>query len=228
VSPGVVREDGISLAPNVPGWEDVPLASTLADVLGIESVAVGNDVKSAALAESRWGALRGADPGMLLSLGTGVAAGVVVGGRVLDGANGAAGEIGYSLVDPDGDGGAANGRAPLEEVAGGRAIGEQASRVLGSTLTAAEAFASTDGRARAVVEGALRQLAVSVANAAIVIDPARIAVAGGMMTSSAIVLASLEQRLRLAVPFPPEIVPARFVQDGPLRGAIALAAEVLV
>jgi glucokinase len=227
VSPGVVRPDGISLAPNVPGWEDVPLARTIADGLGIERIAVGNDVKSAALAESRWGALRGADPAMLLSVGTGVAAGIVVGGRVLDGANGAAGEIGYSLVDPQADAGAANGRAPLEEVAGGRAIGERASRATGSTLTAAQAFASADVRARSIVTGALAQLAVGVANAAIVLDPARIAVAGGLMTSAAVVLSSLEERLRLAVPFPPELVPARFVQDGPLRGAVALAAEAV-
>ena len=225
VSPGVVGDERIALAPNVPGWEDLSLAATLRAGLGIERVAVGNDVKAAALAESRWGALRGADPGVLLSLGTGVAVGIVVAGRVLAGANGAAGEIGYSLLGTDGDAGAANGRAPLEEVAGGRAIGERGSRLIGATLTAAEVFALPDERARALVADALAQLAVSVANVAVVLDPRRIAVAGGLMTSGEAILGALGERLRMAVPFPPELVPARFVHDGSLRGAIALAAE---
>jgi predicted NBD/HSP70 family sugar kinase len=57
----------------------------------LERVAVGNDVKAAGLAEFRWGALAGADPALFGSLGTGVAAAVLVGGRVLVGAHGAAG-----------------------------------------------------------------------------------------------------------------------------------------
>src|SRR3954447_11109695 len=158
VSPGVVRPDGISLAPNVPGWEDIPLARTLTDALGAERVAVGNDVKAAALAECRWGALRGADPAVLLSLGTGVAAGIVVGGHVLNGANGAAGEIGYSLLGTADDGSVANGRAPLEEVAGGRAIGERGSRLLGARVSAAEVFSNGDERAQSLVADALAHL----------------------------------------------------------------------
>jgi glucokinase len=225
VSPGVIRPDSVQFAPNVPGWEDLALPTLIGEELGVESVAFGNDVKAAALAESCWGSLRGADPAVLLSLGTGVAAGIVVDGSVLDGANGAAGEIGYSLLSTRDEGGAANGRAPLEEVAGGRAIGERGSRVLGGTLTAAEVFAHPDERARAIVEGALAQLAVSVANVAIVIDPARIAVGGGLMTSGDRVLAALDARLRRAVPFPPELVRAHFLHDGALRGAIALAVE---
>ena len=54
-------------------------------------------MKAAAVAELRWGSLRGADPAILLILGTGIAAAIVVGGEVIQGANGAAGEIGYSL-----------------------------------------------------------------------------------------------------------------------------------
>ena len=60
-------------------------------------VTMATDVKAAALAEARWGALAGVDPGVYLNLGTGLAAAIVAGGRVLAGANGAAGEIGYNL-----------------------------------------------------------------------------------------------------------------------------------
>ena len=82
------------------------------------------------MAELRWGSLRGADPAILLILGTGIAAAIVAGGEVIQGANGAAGEIGYSLRGMCETTGAAEGHAPLEEFAGGRAIGERASELL--------------------------------------------------------------------------------------------------
>jgi predicted NBD/HSP70 family sugar kinase len=221
VGPGIVYEDRVALAPNVPGWQELALPRLLRERLGTACVAVGTDVKAAAVAEVRWGSLRGADPAILLILGTGLAAAVVVGGQVLNGANGAAGEIGYSLVGA----GAANGRAPLEEIAGGRAIGERASRLLGAPMTAADAFAHPDPRARELIEETLDELAVQVANLAILIDPARIAVGGGLMSRPDAILEALERRLRTAAPFAPELVPARFIHDAPLRGAIALALD---
>ena len=68
-------------------------------------------------------------------------------------------------------------------------------------------------------------VAVQVANMAILIDPARIAVGGGLMSRPDVVLQAIERRLRLGAPFAPELVPAQFIHDGPLRGAIALALD---
>jgi glucokinase len=225
VSPGIVYPDRVLLAPNVPGWGDLALRDRLRDGLGVARVEVGTDAKAAALAESRWGSLRGADPALFLSLGTGVAAAMVVGGRVVSGANGASGEIAYSLLGHTDSRGAADGRAPLEELVSGRAIGERGSRLLGGTLTAADVFASDDPRARLLIAEALAELAVHVANIAILIDPARIAVGGGLMSHGDLVLAALGQRLSFAAPFPPELVPAHFVHDGSLRGALVLALD---
>jgi glucokinase len=226
-SPGIVLEDRILLAPNVPGWTELPLAARLREGLGLETVVTETDVKAAALAEVRWGALRGADPAVFLSLGTGLAAGIVIGGRVLHGANGAAGEIGYALRGVHDDAGAAAGRAPLEEYAGGRAIGERGSALLGEPLSAADvlARAGSDLEARMLVDETLAELAVHVANLAVLIDPGRIAVGGGLMNSSELMLAALRRRVRQAVPFPPEVVAARFVHDAALRGAVALAID---
>jgi glucokinase len=224
VSPGIVRADGVLLAPNVPGWGELALPARLGEALSVELTTVGNDVKAAALAEARWGSLSGADPGLLLNLGTGVAIGVVAGGEVLVGAHGAAGEIGYSLIGVDGAG-AGDGRAPLEELAGGRAIGERAGRVAATSLSAAEAFRHHDLAVRALVDEAIDVLALTLANVAIAIDPARIAVGGGLMRSADVVLPALASRLEGAVPFPPELVAARFIEDGALRGAIALAVD---
>jgi glucokinase len=213
-SPGIVLDDRILLAPNVPGWTELALAQRLRDGLGTDRVACATDVKAATLAELRWGALRGADPGVFLNVGTGLAAGIAVGGRVLDGANGAAGEIGYALRGAAGDG-------ALEEAVGGRAIGER-----GGAASAAAVFAAADAGdldAERLIGEALDELAVHVANLAVLIDPQRIAVGGGMMHASERVLDALRRRVASAAPFPPEVVGAHFVHDAALHGAIALA-----
>lgn len=223
VSPGVILPDRILFAPNVPGWEQLALPGIVRDRLEMSQVAVGTDVKAAAAAEVRWGSLQDADPGIFLSLGTGIALAFVIGGKVVMGAHGTAGEIGYNLRSVADAEGVADGHAPLEEVVGGRAIGERGSKLLGGNLSAAEIFASSDVRARAFIDETLAELAVHVANIAILLDPVRIAIGGGLMSSGERILEALTPRLRFAVPFPPEVVPAHFVHDGALRGAVVLA-----
>ena len=222
-TPGVVHDDGVLLSPNIPGWEQVSLRETMRASLHVPTVVAANDVKAAAMAEVLWGALKGANPAVFLSLGTGIAAAIVFGGRVITGAHGASGEIGYNLRSVLDTSGPAHGRAPLEEAIGGRFIGERASLLLGEPLSTAELFAHPDIRARFLVDETLAELATHVANLAILIDPARIAVGGGLMSSGDVILHALTFRLEYAVPFPPEIVPARFLQDASLYGAIALA-----
>jgi glucokinase len=227
VSPGILREDRIDLAPTLPGWDRLRLVDLLRQGLGLERVAAGNDVKAAGEAEVRWGSLRGADPALYISVGTGLAAALIVGGRVVGGAHGAAGEVGYSLRGVGEETGVREGRAPLEEFASGGGIGRRASRLLGGAVSAAEVFrrAAAEGDARRLVDETLAELATHVANWAVLVDPARIAVGGGLMGSAEVILAALRHRVGLAVPFPPELVPARFVHDGALRGAIAMALE---
>jgi glucokinase len=225
VAPGVVREDGIQLVPNLPGWEDLALARRLAELMDVEEVPVWNDVRAGALAELRHGSLRGAEPGIYLSLGTGIAAAVTVGDTVVEGAHQAAGEVAYLLVGQGPVPAAADGVAPLEEVVGGRALGLRASAQLGRSLDAEELFARTDPEAQQLVHHALGVLADAVANMAVLLDPARVVVGGGMMASADLVLRVLSMRVAQAVPFPPEIVPARFTRDASLHGAIALAID---
>ena len=222
-TPGIVHDHGVLLSPNIPGWEQVSLREMLCANLHIATVVAANDVKAAAMAEVLWGALKGADPAVYLSLGTGIAAAIVVGGRVIAGAHGASGEIGYNLRSVLDTSGAAQGRAPLEEAIGGRFIGERGSILLGESLSAADVFDHSDIRARFLVDETLAELATHVANLAILIDPARIAVGGGLMSSGDVILSALAFRLGYAVPFPPEVVPARFLNDASLHGAIALA-----
>ena len=229
VAPGIVHSDSILLTPNLPGWENLALASELQHLLDLDHApAVGNDVRAGALAELRFGALRGVDPGLYISLGTGIAAAVTVGGRVLAGANQAAGEIAY--MDP----GLAvprhgSGLAPLEEFVGGKGIGERASARLGEDVTAAEIFAraasGADETARSIVRESLDVLVRSIANIAVLIDPELVVLGGGMMASSDAILPALREHLAASVPFPPRVVPAHFTRDASLHGAVALALD---
>ncbi|WP_322937938.1 ROK family transcriptional regulator [Nocardioides bizhenqiangii] len=111
-SPGVVSPEGVVVdAPNL-GWRDVKLAETLGSALG-QPVYVANDANVAVLGEFTFGG--GAEGGlMLIRLSTGVGAGLVLGGNLLHGHGGAAGEIGHVQVDPDGEACACGRRGCLE------------------------------------------------------------------------------------------------------------------
>ena len=98
-SPGIVDARGVVLqAPNL-GWVDVPLQDMLAHHSGL-AVLVANDANAAALAERTFGT--GEDDMMLIRIGRGVGAGLVVGGALVQGANSAGGEIGHVVVGTDG------------------------------------------------------------------------------------------------------------------------------
>ena len=126
-SPGVIREDGIDLAPNVPGWEHLRLAEAVREHLGVSRVRVANDLNAAALAELHRGALRDADPGLVIGLGTGVATAVTVNGAVVPGYRGAAGEIAYAVTGPNWP---ASPEPLLETDFSGRALDELARHVV--------------------------------------------------------------------------------------------------
>lgn len=117
---GIPHEDGVALSPAVEGWDRVPLRRRLMEAFGAP-VAVVTDVKAAAAAEARHGALAGADPAIYVNLGTGLGVGIVANGTVLQGAHGAAGEIGYNLLRAGGTVTISNGDAPGRAEPGTRA-----------------------------------------------------------------------------------------------------------
>ncbi|TQS41190.1 ROK family protein [Cryptosporangium phraense] len=223
---GVLTDGLVRLAPNVPGWDGLALPALLRDEFGDVPVAIANDVNAGAAAELRWGALRGVDVGLYVNVGTGLAVGLVVGGRVVAGAHGAAGEVGY-LRGSDADGYFADGQAPLEDVVSGAALSRRGSALLGRPVTAAELF-GLRGRpeVRALLDETIGTLARTIANLCVTIDPARVVLGGGLMGAAEHVVPRVEAELRRAVPFPPELALARFVDDAPLVGALALALEL--
>lgn len=87
--------------PNLPGWDDVPLKDLLEDQLG-KPCYVEHDAKAGALAEWMFGAGRGTQDMVFLTLGTGLGAGVICGGRLVRGAANCAGEVGHWRIHEDG------------------------------------------------------------------------------------------------------------------------------
>ncbi|MEU6324596.1 ROK family protein [Streptomyces sp. NPDC047009] len=226
-SPGIVLDDRILLAPNNPGWEQLALAATLGAAFSIDTVAVETDVKAAALAEARWGALAKSACGIFLNLGTGLSAATVVGGRVLRGAHQAAGEIGSQLLSTADIRGAGDGRAPLEEHISGRALADRGSALLGRAVTTAEVFALAEHNSAVaeLVDDALDTLGVHLANLAIALDPDTIVAGGGLTRAADRILPRLRRILDRAVPFPPSLMPAAFTETAPLTGAVILALD---
>jgi glucokinase len=200
------------------------------------------DAKAAARAEVRWGVLAGCDPAVYLNLGTGLAVAIVVGGQVVDGVNGAAGEIGYNLRAMADVGLPLDQRAQLEHMVSGQALAERAAdqggglgeggtgrRAGGGSqlLTAADVFAASaaDSGLDGLIADFTRELAFHLVNLAILVNPARIAVGGGIVRSWARIRTPLQHALRTGTPFPPELVVAHFPYDAPLLGAVAMAVD---
>ena len=105
--PGHVKaKEGLVMwAPNFKDqWKQVPIAHSVETLLGLP-VRIGNDANLAALGEFRFGAGRSVRHLIMITLGTGVGAGIIVDGKLLDGADGGAGEVGHMIINPGGRGG---------------------------------------------------------------------------------------------------------------------------
>ena len=97
--PGPVKEDGTVLKCANLGWGVFNVADTVRELTGIETVKVGNDANVAALGEMWQGGGKGYNNLVMVTLGTGVGGGVILGGKILTGSNGAGGEIGHIRVN---------------------------------------------------------------------------------------------------------------------------------
>lgn len=97
--PGPVKEDGTVLKCANLGWGVFNVADTVRELTGIENVKVGNDANVAALGEMWQGGGKGYNNLVMVTLGTGVGGGVILGGKILTGSKGAGGEIGHIRVN---------------------------------------------------------------------------------------------------------------------------------
>src|SRR5690606_4397722 len=193
------------VGPNLPGIVDVPLADVLADRLQVP-VAVDNDATAATWGEHRAGAGVGIDEMVLVTLGTGIGAGIVSGGHLVTGANGFAGEVGHMVIDPDGPPCPCGQRGCWERFASGTALGvlgrraaadgrlESVRRAVGGDGGAIEGVHVTTAAvrgepdARAVMEELAGWVALGLVNLTNLLDPERIVIGGGLIRAGDVLL----------------------------------------
>ncbi len=99
-APGTVKDGVVVSAVNL-GWTNAPFAEILSRKTGVATY-LSNDANSAAYAEALWGAGEGASSLIAFTLGTGVGGGIVFDGRIWEGNNGFAGELGHMIIEPNG------------------------------------------------------------------------------------------------------------------------------
>lgn len=228
------------------GWKNVPLRDRLVAGLSGLPVAVNNDANLAALGEAWVGGGRGAQDLLVITVGTGVGGGVVIGGRVHHGADGLAGEIGHVTVRPEGGHRCNCGKTGcLETEASATAIIREATAAAQSGRSArlAEALAQNgaltardvveaaqagDGVAQAILAHAGQTLGLALANAANLLNPERIVVGGGVSHAGELLFAPLREAYRTyALPTVAKrpVVPAELGNDAGLIGAARLAMQ---
>jgi glucokinase len=141
---GLVRR-----SPNLPGWQNFDLRAALQPSLSVPFT-IENDANAAAVGEAWLGAGRGLQHFLMLTLGTGVGGGVIIAGKILHGAQGYAGEIGHTVVDPNGPLCGCGSHGCLEQFASGTAVARMAEPFYGKTTAKAVADAAHRGETRAL------------------------------------------------------------------------------
>ena len=234
--PGEVDPDtGIFLSsPILPTWRDVPAARLLQERLHVP-VRIENDANTALLGEMSAGAGRDADPLLLLTLGTGIGGAIAIGGRLVRGFAGSAGEVGHLVVAPEGSLCGCGNRGCLGMMASATALcalyreraGVPDDLPVDGLLVAAR-FREGHPAAVHAVHRVAQALARGIASAAVVFAPQRVILAGGIVTGLGDPILSLVRANLAAHPYPAvlarmEILPAAL---GPKAGALGAATLV--
>ena len=231
----MIWPDGIVSPLNIPGWRDFPLRDRLRERFPGLPVRLHNDATCLAAAEHWRGSGRGTDDLLGMVVSTGVGGGLVLGGRLVDGAAGNAGHIGHVVVDPDGPRCACGGYGCLEAIASGPRVvawaRERGWRAGDPDAGAGGRELTEDARNGAwVAVAALRRagaaLGVAIASSASLLDLQVVAVGGGLSQAGQLLfgpmLEQVERHARLPFLRELRVVPAQLGQTAGLVGAAAL------
>lgn len=234
-------------APNLPGWEGLPIRGLLESTLGCP-VALGNDANLAALGEWRHGAGRGTEHMIYLTISTGIGGGIISGGRLLQGAHGLAAELGHMTVLPGGPMCGCGQPGHLEPVASGTAIARRAKERLrageasgplgvaleGGFLTAkavGEAAHQGDPLALSLIREAGGTIGAQLAQLAHAFNPEIFVIGGGVSRIGDIFFEAVREALQVNIMHRSyleslQVVPAQLGDESGLVGAMVLASEL--
>jgi len=226
--------------PNIPEWVDFPLGPKLAERFGVP-VYLDNDANMAGLAEWQYGAGKGHNDLVYLTISTGIGGGVISNGRLLQGFRGMGAELGHMIIDPNGplcgcgqyghaesfSSGPAIARYVCEQIQAGQTSLLQ-SQTQPSAAQVADAAFQGDALAISAFERAGYYLGIAVANYLAIFDPSILIFGGGVSQSGELLFKPFRESLEKHV-FHPHylddliITKAALGDDAGLLGALALA-----
>ncbi|MCA0971518.1 ROK family protein [Halobacillus litoralis] len=183
--------------PNLPGWDEVPIVDQIAKHFKVETK-LNNDANAAALAEAKFGSGKGYDSVFYITVSTGVGGGLVIDGKVFNGAQGYAGEIGNMILNPHGYQYSNLNKGALESYSSGTAMAERFHEHFGQYGGAEDVFSLVsqgDEKAQRIVDEAVDYLAMGIANVTHVINPAVFVLGGGVMNAGDLIWVPLQDRL---------------------------------
>ncbi len=238
------HEKGVAVsAVNLP-IEDLPIRDLVVERTGLPTF-VDNDANVAALAEHLFGAARGSKNAVMLTIGTGIGGGLILGGEIYRGSTGAGAELGHVAIEMDGPlcQGSCPSRGCVETFASGTALGREGRAAAESAPDSAigELLAEgkeVDGKAVTVAaqEGDKtsigvfdlvgRRLGVALASFANIFEPEVIVIGGGVIAAGDLLLEPARAELRARALRPMNatpVVPAELGEDAGMIGAAAMA-----
>jgi predicted NBD/HSP70 family sugar kinase len=235
-SPGVYddRQDAMALTGRPTGWERPEVMTRLREEFGATLV-IENDINAAALAEQADGHGREVGSFAFVSVGTGIGMGLVVGGQLVRGAHGVAGEIAYVPMtgghgaEPDTGTSSADWRGALEDASSAAAVVRSARRAgLRGQVSARSVFqaaARGDDRAGAVVADEAQLVARMLCTVISVIDPELIVLGGGIGQAPGFADAVVAELSPMA-PVVPDVRVSALGTEAVVDGCLAAAAEL--
>jgi glucokinase len=238
-------QKGVILTPpSLPTWRDVPLKEELQKEFQIP-VWMENDADLAALGEHRFGAGRGFDRLIYITVSTGIGGGIITNGELLRGCSLSVAEIGHMVVDPDGPVCNCGGKGHLEAVASGTAIARMAAERISqgdlssisllvrgdlsmvTAETVVKAAGQGDMTAQAVIHRAGTSLGMAVVSLIHIFDPEVVIIGGGVSNAGEWILKPIREVItQRAMPDfknRARMVRSALGDDSVILGAVALA-----
>lgn len=204
--PGPINDEGVVPHTANLGWGYKEVTRELEELTGLPCKG-GNDANVAALGEAWKGGAAGYSNVVMVTLGTGVGGGIIIGGKIITGSNGAGGEIGHLHVDDNIPGycGCGN-QGCLEQVASATGITNLANQALAasdkpsmlregevSAKTVFDAVKADDELAKEIAERFGKYLGTALANITAIVDPQAIVIGGGVSKAGPILLEYVEK-----------------------------------
>jgi glucokinase len=243
--PGPIDIDqGLVMSPtNLPDWVEFPLVRLARQQFRVP-VALDNDANAAALGEFHFGAAQGFKDLFYVTVSTGIGGAIICDGEIHHGVKAGAGEIGHTIVAPDGERCRCGARGCLETIASGTAIAHRMREALAAqnggdiskfsevtTACVVEKAQAGDPTALAVWDEAIRFLAIGIGNAITLTAPQVVVVGGGVASAGEFLLEPLRRAIRKNVTMLPveevEIRSAVLGAESGVRGALVLAHDLM-